>query len=446
MCVAASGMPCSVGNGRSRALPKVSLALWSILLEAQAISEDRLVHDACAVPRKQASRLAAPIEGWSHALDMSVIRRMLVPSVYLKKVHIGMLPLLTVLDYDLEAWHTGMSRRLANWSSAGVVEAVGDYCAIGMLCIQLAVMAFYPEDGHALAFLHGLVGIVYDMVRSRTSWVNIMRSGWPVFGLIAWCAESLATKSGLPAVGIFLADVLNRPARTAVIGIQALLRLISREDMLMAVMSPVLWQNLAGLERGIFDPARLDAVAAPACQEGFFCGEGRSPNRYSCKCQRIYPGSARAVLSERLCVVSIDAQPLSALSSVQSVAGSHFAKLTAALNRWYALMHGGEFHWQQGHNFWCKVRAIRELLASRPSCEWAAWIDSDAYFATSEPMQVFPSWAVRESSDGRIQVVPHALRPQPQGRGRGAHGRQPPPSPHVRGQPKHDGALHALQD
>lgn len=95
---------------------------------------------------------------------------------------------------------------------------------------------------------------------------------------------------------------------------------------------------------------------------------------------------------------------------MQDFGRAGFWTLSSMLNRWYVMMHNGKFLWRHlARDHWAKVHAIRELLEGYGSgqCDWVAWIDSDAYFATSESVE-----AIAASLGDVDLVLPRQPRPE----------------------------------
>lgn len=96
---------------------------------------------------------------------------------------------------------------------------------------------------------------------------------------------------------------------------------------------------------------------------------------------------------------------LETVASMQDVVKARWWTLSALLNRWYATsMNHGSFHWRTLDSYWCKIRMIRDFLHSLPSCDWVAWIDSDAFFATSEAIEMI----INAHAPNDI-LLPHSL-------------------------------------
>jgi len=238
------------------------------------------------------------------------------------------------------------------------------------------------DKSKMLVFANEIANVISDLVHSKFNWHHVMQSGWPVFALIAWCSRLFAARAGSVVHALPPSDMISARTRLR----------YDKQFLDKSILAPHFWGSLAAMERSVFDARLLAEVAIGTCSDGMYCGGERSPNRYTCRCERIYPRtSARAQFTRHpwgtgLCVITTH-HVKQEMHSREDLMQADFGTLSAMLNMWYAILHKGSFHWRDGRSHWCKVRAIREVLASKPDCKWMAWIDSDAYFATTESME-----------------------------------------------------------
>lgn len=372
----------------------VSAALAALIADVEGhgrgdAAHDAFLMDACAIAQTDAAR-QAPASGWSRTLESTELRLVLAKALPLRRFPKMLALHLPVLDYHQYAWIQSIAGSSKNFTSPGSLDS--PVCAVGLLAVTLVLSILgTPEDLEGLeTCANTFVRIVYDLIWTQKSWTAVMRTGWPVFALVAWCSEKLGARLGIHAVGS--GNVLRRLASTPARAVMMLKSRLRRRGQLtnvdMLALAPSVWHRLAELERALADGPLLASLAVQPCGEGFFCDRGWSPNRYQCRCQQLFANFATEhVLSERLCLISIHNAPLEEISSLSQLGEAQFWTFTSILNQWYSEMHGGEFHWKLGHDFWCKIRVIREVLASKPRCEWAAWVDSDAYVASGEALQ-----------------------------------------------------------
>ncbi|CAJ1422681.1 unnamed protein product [Effrenium voratum] len=171
---------------------------------------------------------------------------------------------------------------------------------------------------------------------------------------------------------------------------------------------PDLWLTLSWLEKRLQSmmPYKLKEV----CQL-HFCPEG-SPNLERCRCEVLDLGPHRGepVEPEGVCMVTADPgddrpleRQLGRLVALDAHQLSEFWSLTFHLNRIYALRHGYRFTRLEVSNDevselletgakeprriqWLIVRLVQRVLQD-PSCKYVVWLDSDAYIASSQPLQ-----------------------------------------------------------
>jgi len=167
---------------------------------------------------------------------------------------------------------------------------------------------------------------------------------------------------------------------------------------------PQLWEEMARVE-DVFHANAPFGIGAPCTLT--FCPHGGSPNATTCKCDFIQPLSLAPPLltfPERVCIISGDAWSDRPLAHTLNDSG-HFWSFTYHLNRLYARLHGYRFrrpehsdetwrtllmdpsHLELRRVQWAKVRLLQHELDDE-SCEYVVWLDSDAFFVTSEPLEV----------------------------------------------------------
>jgi len=173
--------------------------------------------------------------------------------------------------------------------------------------------------------------------------------------------------------------------------------------------APQLWELLGFAEDAL--QAKLPHQPAPPCLLDF-CPFGGSPNSSSCVCERLYRRKEAPRLSQRksLCIISSDPgedRPLELNLSRLLARGTKvqpgFWTLTHHLNRLYARLHGYRFSRPElSRNEleallsdsavaprriqWAIVRLVARVMEDI-SCAYVVWLDSDAYIASSEPLE-----------------------------------------------------------
>eukprot|EP00439_Symbiodinium_sp_Y106_P040341 s5585_g4.t4 len=170
--------------------------------------------------------------------------------------------------------------------------------------------------------------------------------------------------------------------------------------------SPDFWKSMGFVETWLGGHVRYKH--RPACKL-HFCPDG-SPSMRSCRCEASSaPLSAKPADPRSVCLITGDPgddRPLE--SDLSLLVGTHreapnFWSLTYHLNRLYALRHGYRFSRVEVSNDemermradgalperkvqWLIVRLISTRLQDR-SCELVAWLDSDAFIVSSEPLE-----------------------------------------------------------
>lgn len=205
----------------------------------------------------------------------------------------------------------------------------------------------------------------------------------------------------------------------------------------MLLQTPQFWEILgyiedevqASLPHGIGHPCSLS-----------LCPYGGSPDPVSCSCKQLY-SEATQRLSERVCIISTDPgedRPLETnltrLVAEERADLTNFWSITYHLNRLYASLHGYRFHrphvddeqlremlsdglYPPRRVQWAIVRLVQQELEDR-TCEYVVWMDSDAYVASSEPLEtVLEEYGLLnktgESSAKRHFLFASALARQP---------------------------------
>ncbi|CAK9116544.1 unnamed protein product, partial [Durusdinium trenchii] len=175
----------------------------------------------------------------------------------------------------------------------------------------------------------------------------------------------------------------------------------------MLLQMPQFWEILGYIEDEV--QASLPHGVGHPCHLSF-CPDGGSPDPSSCSCGHLYREPTHE-LSDKICIISTDPgddRPLETnLSRLVAKEPEHltnFWSITYHLNRLYALLHGYRFRRPQVNNWglremlsdglypprrvqWAIVRLVQQELEDR-SCEYVAWLDSDAYIASSEPLEM----------------------------------------------------------
>ncbi|CAE7328544.1 unnamed protein product [Symbiodinium sp. CCMP2456] len=170
--------------------------------------------------------------------------------------------------------------------------------------------------------------------------------------------------------------------------------------------NPDFWKSMGFVETWLGGHVRYKH--RPACKL-HFCPDG-SPSMRSCRCETsAAPPSANPADPRSVCLITGDPgddRPLE--SDLSLLVGTHpeppnFWSLTYHLNRLYALRHGYRFSRVEVSNDemermradgvlperkvqWLIVRLISTRLQDR-SCELVAWMDSDAFIVSSEPLE-----------------------------------------------------------
>lgn len=194
-----------------------------------------------------------------------------------------------------------------------------------------------------------------------------------------------------------------------------------------ALISPQIWEILGFVEDEFH--ARSPHGFGRQCALSL-CPEGGSPNLVTCECDSLRRNSPRPVRRDppratsasvrgvprqlhprSVCIISADPgsdRPLdgnlSRLVTGRVEEVSDFWTLTYHLNRMYAALHGYRFYrptwsdaetrrllddgsWPQRRLQWAIVRLVQRMLEDR-SCRYVAWLDSDAFVVSSEPLDV----------------------------------------------------------
>ncbi|CAJ1329380.1 unnamed protein product [Effrenium voratum] len=220
-----------------------------------------------------------------------------------------------------------------------------------------------------------------ELSSSRGPWLRAQRSCGPLFVALgaASCAVAMARMAHWRETYLY---VSMTEAHLADLGQRA----ACAESMLL--QTPHLWEILGYVE---------DEVQA-ASPHGFgkpchlsFCPDGGSPDHSTCTCRSM--GKSTSRLSSRMCIISTDPggdRPLETepqrLVAEEPEKLTRFWSLTFHLNRLYALLHGYRFrrpdvsHGELG-------RMLSDGMEPPRSCDFVAWLDSDAYIASSEPLE-----------------------------------------------------------
>eukprot|EP00927_Polykrikos_kofoidii_P009652 TRINITY_DN14038_c0_g1_i6.p1 TRINITY_DN14038_c0_g1~~TRINITY_DN14038_c0_g1_i6.p1 ORF type:complete len:240 (+),score=21.73 TRINITY_DN14038_c0_g1_i6:77-796(+) len=193
-----------------------------------------LLQASCAISRERAFS-SAPAQGWSHLLNMQLLRQNLVIAAQLDALVNGITAELSSffprLSYDHSGNLNSQFRRMPNWTSPGIVDFRN--CGAGFLSVHLLVVRVLLDVLPQRDIMEATSTVIYNLVQGHVDWLQLMRSGWPIFMQLSWISRGIVQKYGAE----FVFRVAFPPLEKYSHGLVELKRKLRRDDVATCVVS-----------------------------------------------------------------------------------------------------------------------------------------------------------------------------------------------------------------